>query len=99
MSELLRQKALENDSVINATILHIFKNKKKGFKILFYSFVDDFYLIDVIFFAIIITSGSERFGKGASGAGFGMIFAAFYWKMQFCCCPGVGHCEVSNRAQ
>ena len=54
VSELLRQKVLENDSVINATILHIFK---KGFKILFYSFVIDFNHIDVIVFAIIITSG------------------------------------------
>ena len=99
VSELLRQKALENDCVINTTILHIFKNKKKGFKILFYSSVIDVNHIDVIFFAIIITNSLERFGKGASSASFGMTFAAFYWKMQFCCCPGVGHCEVSNRAQ
>ena len=70
--------------------LHMFKNKKKGIKILVYSSVIYIHHIDVIFFC---NNYNKRLGAIWEGCfkRFGMTFAAFYRKMQFCNCPGVGH--------
>ena len=46
--------------------LHVFENKKGIIKILVYSSVIDNNQMDVIFFALTITSGFGRFAQGAS---------------------------------
>ena len=50
---------------LSNTILNTFENQKVIFKILVHSSVIDIKQTDVIFFAMIITSGLKRFAKGA----------------------------------
>ena len=75
---------------LSFAILSTFENRKGVIKIVVYSSVIDINHLDVILFAMIITSGLERFTKGASRVLIRLLqvplrrhLQLIYWKMQF----------------
>ena len=87
---------------LSFTTLHVFENKKGIIKILVYSSVIDNNQMDVIFFALIITSGFGRFAQGALRVLIRLLEIShkygirnlFTGKIQFWCCPGWGICTL-----